>query len=139
MVETEGTATKCVLPNPADAKKWQAVRSTVVTAKKEAKEAIPAADAGRTGGDDEPFPRRFQSDAKGFCVYRWRNEKTFPTTQDFAKINGVPDAAVVHDIDHTLRKLPKLPESVWQPLQRAFVHMARGIGPDRWQTIAAKY
>jgi hypothetical protein len=122
IVETNPNELACRLPE-VDAAKWMAVPPR------------PFVDVGQKPAATPP-PRKFDGDATAFCVYKWRNEKTLPTRDDFKKIGAIPDGAVVRTRDHAPSKIPDLPDTVSGPLLKTFAKVARGIDPSRWQALA---
>jgi hypothetical protein len=84
-------------------------------------------------------PRRLGPGIKPYCVYRWK-KPGFPTRADFKAIGAVPDKAIIGGTPSAAKgAVPKLPRSVWQPLEKIFADQAHGIDPQRWRALLKRH
>ncbi|MES1205862.1 MAG: S8/S53 family peptidase [Pseudomonadota bacterium] len=147
VVEIQPGDNACTLP-AGQANKWTAVQGPRQAEKlpdikgdaktQRAQSADASGKVSRPGAvaAETPAP---EANLSGFCVYRWLNEKEFPRAEDFDAIKAIPDSPIVGGVDHGPREIPKLPETVWEPLLKTFDHMARGIDRKDWPEFARKY
>src|SRR4029079_18603552 len=76
---------------------------------------------------------------KPYCVYRWK-KPGLPTRADFQAIGATPDKPIIGGGPSAAKgEVPKLPPSVWQPLQKIFAHQAHGIEPKRWGELLKRH
>ena len=89
----------------------------------------------KSGPDAGLRPRQFGPGIPGYCVYKWRNQRTLPTRRDFDRIGAVPDSAIIASSQPSPDHIPTLPKSVWIPLTHIFQKQAIGIDPTQWRNL----
>jgi len=62
----------------------------------------------------------------GFCAYKWADPQSLPKRQDFQTIGAVPDRPLLMASATPAGSIPKLPDSVSEPLLKLFQKQAGG-------------